>query len=149
MEDLSLHILDVAENALRAKAKKVAIRIREEKKKHLLTLYIEDDGEGMDKATLERALNPFFTTKEGKKTGLGLSLLSQAAHQTEGSFKVDSKQGQGTKVKAVFKRDHPDMKPMGDVLQTVATLVAGYPQVQFIYDYEREDYKYHFDSQAD
>ena len=149
MEDLSLHILDVAENAVRANAQKVAIRIREEKNKHLLTLYIEDDGDGMDEETVEKALNPFFTTKEGKKTGLGLSLLAQAAQQTEGSFKVDSKQGQGTKITAVFKRDHPDMKPVGDVLQTIATLVTGYPQIQFIYDYQREDYKYHFDSQED
>ena len=149
MEDLSLHILDVAENAVRANAKKVIIEVIEDKNKQLLILRIEDDGDGMDKETVERALDPFFTTKEGKGVGLGLSLLSQAAHQTGGSFKIDSEQGKGTGVKAVFKRGHPDMKPRGDILQTIATLVAGNPAVQFIYDYKKEGYNYHFDSRKD
>ena len=76
MEDISLHILDIAENSIRAKAKNINIMITEDYKNDLLTLTIEDDGEGMDEATKAFALNPFFTTKKGKKVGLGLALLA-------------------------------------------------------------------------
>ena len=81
MEDISLHILDIAENSIRVKAKNINIMIIEDKKNDLLTLTIEDDGEGMDDKTKEYALNPFFTTKKGKKVGLGLAFLSHSGRK--------------------------------------------------------------------
>ncbi len=146
MEDLSLHILDVAENAVRAKAKKITVRIIEEKVKDTLTLIVEDDGIGMDKETAERALDPFFTTKGGKKVGLGLSLLSHAAQQAGGWMKVTAKESAGTKVTAVFKLSHPDLKPLGDIGQTMAVLIAGNPSIRFICDCKVEGQDYYFDS---
>lgn len=146
MEDLSLHILDIAENAIRAEAKKIVIEIVEDKSKDRLTVCIKDDGKGMDEDTVKKVLDPFFTTQEGKRTGLGLSLLSQAARQTGGDIRVESEKGKGTIIQAVFKKSHPDMKPMGDILQTMKTLVIGSPAIQFIYDYKKGDQEYHFDS---
>lgn len=146
MEDLSLHILDIAENAIRAQAKKILIEISEDEREDRFTVCIQDDGKGMDGETVENVLDPFFTTKSGKKVGLGLALLSQAAQQTGGDLKIDSGQGHGTKVTAIFKLSHPDMKPMGDISETMATLIAGNPSIRFIYDYKKGDHRFHFDS---
>ena len=146
MIDLSLHILDVTENGVRAGAKKIAIKIVEDEINDKLTVCIEDDGKGMDKETVKKAMDPFFTTKNGKKFGLGLSLLGQAAQQADGNMTVDSKEGKGTKVAATFKLSHPDTKPMGNIVETITTLIAANPAVQFIFDYKTGDEHYHFDS---
>ena len=146
MEDLSLHILDIAENAVRAGGKKIMIELLEDQSNDRLTLSIEDDGSGMDKETVNNALDPFFTTKDSKEVGLGLALLSQAARQAGGELKIDSEMARGTKVTATFQLSHPDMKPIGDVFATMAVLVAGNPSIQFVLDYKEGDYSYHFDS---
>lgn len=146
MQDLSLHILDIAENAIRAGSDRITIEIVEDEKNDKLVVSIEDNGKGMNEETIKKAMDPFFTTKSGKKFGLGLSLLSQAAHQSEGSFKVDSKEGVGTKVTASFKLSHPDTKPIGNILETLTTLMAAEPAKQFIFDYKEGDNHYHFDS---
>ncbi len=146
MEDLSLHILDIVQNAIRAGAKKIMIELFEDQSDDRLTLSIEDDGKGMDKETADRVTDPFFTTKDGKKVGLGLALLSQAAQQAGGNLTIDSEQGRGTKVTADFQLSHPDMKPMGDIFATIAVLGAGDPATQFIFDHKKGDHSYHFDS---
>jgi len=146
MQDLSLHILDVAENAVRAGSKRIAISISQDEEKDLLTLTIEDDGKGMDAETVARALDPFFTTKEGKRVGLGLGLLGQAAQQTGGELTIDATEGVGTRIVARFKPGHPDMKPMGDIIETMATLVTANPDIRFVFDYADGEDHYNFDS---
>jgi len=146
MQDLSLHILDIVENAIRAGADKIIIEISEDQGMDQLTVDIKDNGSGMDRKILKKATDPFFTTKEKRKFGLGLSLFSQAAEHSGGGIKIKSKKGSGTKITAVFKLSHPDMKPKGDILGTIAALVAANPKVQFIYNYRKGDYNYFFDS---
>jgi signal transduction histidine kinase len=146
MQDLSLHILDIVENAIRAGGKKIVIETLEDTSRDQLTVRIQDDGRGMDKETAKKAMDPFFTTKDGRKVGLGLGLLSQAAEQTGGYLTIESEQGAGTKVTAVFNQSHPDMKPMGDILATFAALITGNPSVRFIYDCKMGDYNFRFDS---
>ena len=148
MQDLSLHILDIAENGIRAGGSKIVIDILEDESQDKFVICIEDDGKGMDEETQKKALNPFFSTKDGKKYGLGLPLLAQAAQQTAGELKVDSKEGKGTKVTAVFQLSHPDMKPLGDILETMMVLVAVNPSTQFVLDYKKGYENYHFDSYA-
>ncbi|OQX52434.1 MAG: hypothetical protein B5M54_08940 [Candidatus Aminicenantes bacterium 4484_214] len=139
MEDLSLHILDVAENSLAAKATRVIIRLEEDTQAKTLRLVIEDNGQGMDKETLKRAVDPFFTTKQTRRVGLGLSLLAQATHATGGQFSLESKPGWGTKVTATFKTDHWDLKPLGDISQTLLTLILGHPEVELIFIHRRDN----------
>ena len=148
MQDLSLHILDVAENAIRAGGTKIVIEIAEDHDHDKLTVHIEDNGKGMDKEILKKALDPFFTTKGGKKVGLGLPLLAQAAKQAGGELRVESQEGKGTKVVAEFQLSHPDIKPLGNIVETITTLVAGNPTTQFVFNYTKEDEQYHFDSFA-
>lgn len=146
MEDLSLHILDIAENSIAAHAKTITIRVRESREKDLLNLEIADDGKGMDQDTLEKALNPFFTTKKTRRFGFGLSLLSEAAKAAEGSFSVKSDPGKGTKIKATFKASHIDTKPLGDIPQTMITLIMGHPEIDLIYSHTTDTAKYTVDT---
>jgi len=146
METLSLHILDIAENSIRAGATKVAVEIVEDEAEDLLTVCIKDDGKGMCRDTSEKARDAFFSTKQGKKVGLGLALLCQAGEQAGGAVTVDSREGVGTEVTATFRRSHPDMQPLGDVLETMAVLVAGHPEIRFIYDHKSSGGAHHFDS---
>jgi anti-sigma regulatory factor (Ser/Thr protein kinase) len=146
VEDLSLHVLDIAENAVAAGARKVDIRVTEDEEKDRLTIEIEDDGKGMDEETLKKAKDPFFTTKERGKVGLGLSLLSQAARECEGEFEVRSEIGRGTVVKATFRSSHIDLKPLGDMSQTLGALIAGHSKVRFTYKYRKGATEYSVDT---
>jgi hypothetical protein len=133
MKDISFHILDIVQNSLHAHATKVEIGLQEDRKTGLLELTINDNGAGMDEKTVRNVTDPFFTSSEKKKVGLGLPLLKQNAEQTGGSFDIRSAPGAGTKVTACFQKDHIDMIPMGDVALTIRTLIAGDPEVDFSY----------------
>ena len=146
MEDISLHILDIAENSIAALAKRIEIRIDEDKGKDLLTIEIRDDGNGMDEQTVKKVLDPFFTTRTTRRVGLGLSLLAQAAKDSDGTFDLKSRPGEGTTVEATFRLSHPDCKPMGDIGQTMQMLVVGHPEIDFLYDHKKDDSTYHFDT---
>lgn len=146
MEDLSLHILDIAENAIRARAKRIEIMIVEDKDNDLLTLEIKDDGLGMDEETKKKALDPFFTTKITRRIGLGLPLLAQSARESGGNMELISKSGEGTKVRATFRHSHPDRKPLGDMARTMLTLITANPEVDFIYEHREGDSIYRLDS---
>lgn len=135
MEDISLHILDIAENSIRANAKNVNIMITEDKKNDLLTVKIEDDGEGMDDQTKEYALDPFFTTKKGKKVGLGLAFLSHSAEEAGGAMKIESKPGKGTKITATFKLGHIDRKPLGNLNETIKCLKITHQEINISFNH--------------
>jgi anti-sigma regulatory factor (Ser/Thr protein kinase) len=133
MEELSLHILDIAENSVRAGARNVEIRIEEDLEKDRLTIAIRDDGAGMDEETRQRVLDPFFTTKEAKRVGLGLPLLAAAARRAAGHIIVKSEPAHGTEIVATFQYRHVDRQPLGDVGETVETLIIGNPEVEFVF----------------
>jgi hypothetical protein len=137
VEDLSLHILDIAENSIRAEAGIIAITITRDVQHDILSVEITDDGRGMDPEALTKVLDPFFTTK-GKKTGLGIPLLAQAAEQAGGKLSIDSAPGRGTRVKVTFQWSHVDRPAIGSMAETILTLVAGHPDLDFVYE-ERED----------
>lgn len=148
MEDLSLHILDLAENSIEAGASKIEIIIRENTKTDWLTIEIIDNGKGMSPEVLKRALDPFFTTKTVRRVGLGLSLFKDAAQEAGGDLTIQSKVGQGTKLKATFQLSHIDRKPMGSLTQTLMTLIIGHPEIRFIYSYQKNGQVKRFDSAA-
>jgi signal transduction histidine kinase len=135
MRDLSLHIMDLAENSMRAGASTVSVRVEEDRGRDRLTLVIEDDGKGMDGRALEAALDPFYSTKPGRRTGLGLPLLAQAAREAGGNLTIDSEPGRGTRVDAVFALSHADLKPLGDMERTIRLLGFAHPKVDFRYSH--------------
>jgi len=131
VEDLSLHILDIAENSIRAHAHRIEVELVEDRKRDVLTLTVTDDGEGMDEEARRKATNPFFTTKEEKRAGLGLALLSQAAEEAGGGIVVEAQKGRGTRVTATFLLSHIDRKPFGDIEKTIRCLEAAHPEIAF------------------
>jgi len=135
MRDLSLHVLDIAENSIRAGAGHICVRIMEDAASDVLVLEIEDDGRGMDEETRRRAVSPFFTDKDKKRFGLGLPLLAQAAEATGGQVRIESAPGRGTRVRAEFHPSHIDMKPLGDLDGTLAMLQASHPEIEVVVEY--------------
>ena len=134
MDDISLHILDIVENSVTARARTVAIRITEDVRAKLLVVEIEDDGRGMDEATVKKALDPFFTTRVTRRVGLGLPMFAQSAREAGGRLEISSNVGRGTRTKATFRTDHPDCRPLGDMRSTLETLIVGHPEVDFVYE---------------
>jgi anti-sigma regulatory factor (Ser/Thr protein kinase) len=146
MEDLSLHILDIAENSVEAKARRVAIRVEERPDKDRLVLEIADNGRGMGPRLLAKAMDPFVTTKKTRRIGLGLPLLAQAAQAAGGSVRLRSAPSRGTKVRATFRLSHIDLQPLGDIAETLAVLIVGHPEVDFRYTHVADRGKYIFRS---
>lgn len=138
MEEISLHILDIVENSIRAGARNVEICIEEDLENDRLTIIIRDNGAGMDETTRQRALDPFFTTRPkprsgtSPRVGLGLPLLADAARRAGGEIAIKSAPGGGTEVVATFQHSHVDRQPLGEVAQTMETLVVGNPEVEFL-----------------
>lgn len=146
MEDLSLHILDIAENSVDAGADRVEITVEEDTQKDLLIMEIKDNGRGMDEETMQTVTDPFFTTKTVRRVGLGLPFLKQAAEQCEGRFSIASEKGKGTTVSVSFRNSHIDRKPLGDVGATIMVLIAGNPGVDVLFTYKKDDYAYRMDT---
>jgi anti-sigma regulatory factor (Ser/Thr protein kinase) len=147
LEDLSLHILDIVENAIAAKAKKIGISIIEEPKRDQLVIEIKDDGIGMDEEVSQKATDPFFTTRSTRRVGLGLSLMDQAAREAGGRLQIESELGKGTKVTVSFQYDHIDRKPLGNVIETMTTLLLGNPELQISYIHQKDGKSYVLSSQ--
>ncbi len=147
MEDLSLHILDIVENSIAAKSDKIEIIITEDIKKDVLSVEIIDNGIGMDKETVKKALDPFYTSKQVRRFGFGLPLLSEAAKAANGQLSIESEKGEGTRIRADFQHSHIDRKPMGDMAQTIITLVIGNPEVNLIYIHKKNGHEHRFDTE--
>ena len=143
MKELSLNILDIAMNSVKAGAKNIAIRLTETSR--TLTLSIEDDGCGMTEEQILRLRDPFYTTRTTRKVGLGVPFLSLAAEQTGGKVDIVSRcvaehpEDHGTAVTALFYTDSIDFTPLGDVISTIVTLIQGNPELDFIYQHSRGD----------
>ena len=135
MEDLSLHILDVAENSIRALATLIQVEIEERPDEDLLVITITDNGNGMATEEVERSLDPFYSTKNGRKVGLGLPFLADAAREAGGELKIVSTPGGGTSVRATFNLSHVDLKPLGDIPATLQTLLRAHPEIDFTFRY--------------
>lgn len=133
MKELSLHILDVVQNSIGAQASLVKIEINEDIKKDLLEIKIRDNGHGMDAATLQKVLDPFYTTRTTRKVGLGIPLFAQAAKSCGGDFKIFSQKGKGTEIVASFILSHIDRAPIGSMADTMVSLIAMRPDVDFVY----------------
>jgi hypothetical protein len=129
MHDLSLYLLDVLENSVRAGAATIAVEVAADRRTGILTISVDDDGPGLP-VTADEALDPFFTTKKGKSTGLGLSLFRQAAEAAGGGLSVSrSTDLGGVAVRAWMDLANVDRPPLGDVATTIMMMVVTNPEV--------------------
>jgi hypothetical protein len=130
-----------------ARAKKIGISITEEPEKDRLVIEIKDDGIGMEEEVIQKAMDPFFTTRSSRKVGLGLSLMDQAAREAGGMLRIESELGKGTTVTATFQYHHIDRKPLGNMTETMTTLLIGNPELDIVYTHQKEKKEYAFKSQ--
>lgn len=144
MKELSLNILDIAKNSVKAKAENILIKLDETDE--TLTLTIKDDGCGMSEETVQNVMNPFYTTRTTRNVGMGIPLLKLAAEQTGGNIEItsvcesDSPENHGTTVTAVFFKNHLDFTPLGDVVSSITVLIQGSPDIdwQFVHNINGE-----------
>jgi anti-sigma regulatory factor (Ser/Thr protein kinase) len=135
VRELTLHLLDIAENSVSAGAQNVSLSIVENTKTDLLKMMIKDDGRGMDAEMVQKVMDPFVTTRTTRKVGLGIPLLKAAAEASNGNLTIASKPGQGTTLEVTFQRSHIDRMPLGDVKGTFLNLLIANPQIHWIFEY--------------
>ena len=133
MRELSLNILDIAQNSISAAASLIEIEVLEDTVKNELVIGIYDNGRGMTEEQVQNVQDPFFTTRTTRKVGMGIPLFKLAAEQTGGSLEITSQVGVGTRVRTVFKTDSIDFTPLGDIDSTVITLITMNTDRDFIY----------------
>lgn len=143
MKELSLNILDIAQNSVKAEADRIKITIEETDS--TLTFSVEDNGCGMTPDFLKSVTDPFCTTRTTRKVGLGIPLLKLAAEQTGGKLEIESKHvslypdSHGTKTSALFYKNHMDFTPLGDIISTVVTLIQGQPDISWSFVHKMKD----------
>ncbi len=154
MQDISLHLLDIIENSVRAGAKCIRLRIINDAQQNVIRFIIEDDGCGMDVDTLAMAQDPFYTSKveRVKKVGLGIPLFKQNAELCNGSFSLTSEPGLGTVLTADFELDNIDRLPLGNLKDTLLGAIIGHQDIDFHVNLIKRDkgkeQSFHFDTQA-
>jgi hypothetical protein len=146
MPEISLNVLDVAENSTKAGAGLVEISVTVSTGENRLTIIIKDNGCGMTKEQLAHVTDPFFTTRTTRKVGLGVPFFKEAAEDTGGSFGITSEKGIGTTVKAVFVLDNIDRMPLGDMCSTIHNLIVYHPETDFLYTYRYNDASFVLDT---
>jgi len=136
MTEISLNILDIAQNSVKAGASLIEINIIIDIPADKLEVEIKDNGCGMTNEQLRQAEDPFYTTRTTRKVGLGVPFFKYAALGTGGEFLIESEIGTGTRVLAVFKYSHIDRMPLGEINRTIHTLVCFNTHIDFVYIYQ-------------
>ena len=144
--DLSQHILDIAENGVKAGATLLHIEIIEDLHSNLLSIAIRDNGCGMDNQTLEQVTDPWFTTRTTRKVGLGIPFFKQSAEMCGGSFVIQSTIHHGTLTQATFQHDHIDRPPLGALVDTLLCMIVGFPNVDIVYTHRVNTQTFVFDT---
>ena len=135
MPEISLNVLDVAENSTRAGASLVTITVDADTASDTLTIVIADDGCGMTEEQVSQVTDPFFTTRKTRRVGLGVPFFKMAAELSGGSFSIESVPGEGTTVTAVFGLSNVDRMPLGDMTSTMHSLITMHEDTDFLYRY--------------
>lgn len=133
MRELSLNVLDIAQNSITAGATLVTICVAEKTAENELVITVEDNGCGMTREQIESVTDPFYTTRTTRKVGMGVPLFKMAAQMSGGDFRISSELGKGTTVSALFKTDSVDFVPLGDMCSTMLTLITMNTGIDFIY----------------
>ncbi len=146
MQEISLNILDIAQNSVRAQASLIEITVKELVKDDILSFSVKDNGFGMDDEMVKRVIDPFVTTRTTRKVGLGISLLKAAAEQAGGSIELESEVGVGTTLTANFSYSHIDRQPLGDIASVMMSLISMNTDIDFVYNHIYNDKSFTLDT---
>ncbi len=148
MPELSLNILDMAENSFSAGAASIEIIIDEKLSQDLLSITVKDDGKGMDRSTIQKVTDPFYSGKKGKSWGLGIPFLKQTADLCNGNLTISSTPGSGTVITMSAQLSHIDRPPLGALSDTIVTLAAGHSDKDISLIIRRDEKFYEFKTQV-
>ena len=146
LAELSMHIMDIVQNSISAGASFVRVKIEQREATDTLTIEVEDNGKGMTEEEIKKVQDPFYTTKSYKKVGLGIPLFKQTAEHCDGGFEILSTPGKGTLIRATFKSSHIDLPPMGNLRDTILTLIVGKPEVDFLFEIYKDGVSFILDT---
>ena len=146
LEDLSAHVLDIAENSVMAEATEVRIGIIEDKFADRLSFSVEDNGRGMTKEFISKVTDPFTTTRTTRRVGMGLPFLKQSAELCGGGLEIVSEPGKGTKTTASFIMSSIDRPPLGDIPASLMALIMGSPEIRWIYRHRTDNGEFVLDT---
>ena len=146
MKELSLNILDIVKNSVKAGATKIEITVAISTSDDRLEIVIADNGCGMSKEFLARVRDPFTTTRTTRKAGLGIPFFEAAALQSGGDFDIESEEGVGTVGGAGFGYTNIDRAPLGNMSETMEVLISGSPEIRFLYNYIIDGKEFNFDT---
>jgi hypothetical protein len=138
MREIALHLLDIAENSVAAGARNITLWVCEDLAADRLRLRVSDDGKGMDAELMAGVVDPFVTSRTTRKVGLGIPLLKAAAEACDGCLLIRSQPGKGTDLEVEFQHSHIDRMPLGNLADTLLTLVVAYPQIHWRLDYSAQ-----------
>ncbi|MBO5937468.1 MAG: ATP-binding protein [Clostridia bacterium] len=146
MRELSLNVLDIAQNSVSANASLIEIELSENTSDKELLISVSDNGKGMTPEQVENVRDPFFTTRTTRKVGMGIPLFRFAAEMTGGRLEIESEVGVGTRVRAYFKTDHLDFTPVGDMTSTMISLITMNLHIDFVYKRKLDDKQFTVDT---
>lgn len=133
MKELSMHILDIANNSVRADADKVIITVKEDVENNQFIFEIEDNGKGIPEDMLMAIKNPFTTSRTLRNVGLGIPLLNDNCMLCDGYLNIESEVGVGTTLKSMMAYDNIDRPPMGDIASTMCALISSNEAIEIQY----------------
>lgn len=139
MNDLSLHLLDIAQNSIRAEAKEISITFLESKANNRYEFCVSDNGKGMSEDMVQKVCDPFFTTRTTRKVGLGLPLLKQNAQMAGGDVEIRSELGKGTSTSVWYQKDNIDRPPVGKIANTLMLIITANPHLQIVYKHQTDE----------
>lgn len=146
MKSLSLNILDIVQNSIRALATEISVEIAESVHDDFYRISITDNGSGIPSDILEKVTDPFVTTRTKRRMGLGLPLLKYHAELTGGKLDIFSEHEKGTKITASFSNTHLDRQPLGDIAGVLMILIAANQGIEFTYKHSTDKGEYFFSS---
>ncbi len=144
MNDFSLFILDLCQNSIAANASRIDITINEMIERNKLFIEIIDNGSGIPKDKLDNVFDPFYTTRDTRKVGLGIPLFTEAVKSADGEVKVISTHA-GTTIRASMKYDHIDRLDIGDIDETLLALIIN-EKIDINFEYYINDSSYVFNT---
>lgn len=145
MKELSLHILDIAQNSVRGNASEIIITVNENKKNNIFKFSIRDNGNGIEPKIFENIKNPFTTTRTTRKVGLGIPLLNDTCKLCNGNLLIETQIGKGTYLEATMEYNSIDRPPMGNIISTVVGLVSSNEKIHYIYIHQYNENIFEFD----
>lgn len=146
MVNMAMHMMDIAQNSIRAGANKILIEFNEINKNETLTFMIKDDGKGIAEEDISKLVDPFFTTRTTRRVGLGIPFLKMTCEQTGGYFEISSEINKGTLIKANYMTNNPDCLPLGDIAGFLTMLLIANPTIRFIFTYRIDNVQFTLDT---